>query len=197
MANLWTFFGLPNPDAGPVNQNKPAKPKKQTKLSEAQTEASQQTLEPLNENSLQTTVEKLPKKVAAEFQEMKIPIPPNWTGPVSADGEPFHDLGVQTITRKSFPSRALRYVAPDEMKRIPTRAIGQRVSNGDTVIVDLRDLVHMDVQQNACRRELKTMSEEVGVGIFSLDSEDKILLVPGSDVIVDVENHQLGLTPLI
>ena len=41
------------------------------------------------------------------------------------------------------------------------------------------------------------MSEEIGVGIFSLDSEDKILLVPGSDVIVDVENHQLGLTPLI
>ena len=46
------------------------------------------------------------------------------------------------------------------------------------MIVDLRDLVHMDVQQNACRRELKTMSEEIGVGIFSLDSEDKILLVP-------------------
>ena len=69
------------------------------------------------------------------------------------------------------------------------------MSNGDTVIVDLRDLVHMEVQQNACRRELKTMSEEIGVGIFSLDSEDKILLVPGSDVIVDVRESSTWINP--
>ena len=69
MANLWTFFGLPNPDAGPVNQNKPVKPKKQTKLSEAQTEASQQTLEPLDEGSLQTSVGNCQRKLPLNFKK--------------------------------------------------------------------------------------------------------------------------------
>ena len=40
------------------------------------------------------------------------------------------------------PTRALRYVKPDEKHRIHTRDIAQRVLQGDTVIVDLRTLVH-------------------------------------------------------
>ena len=140
--------------------------------------------------TVQEPLDKLPKM---DVRQNRVPIPPNWQGPVTADGEPFHDLGVQNQARRSFPSRALRYISPDEMKRIPTRGIAQRIANGDTVIVDLRELVHMDSHQNACRRDLKMMTDEVGVGVFSLDQEDKLLMIPGTDVIVDVGNYSLGI----
>ncbi len=195
MANLWSFFGLPDPD-GSVKKPKKATPKK----------PESQTRNGLTGNSLtqQTIVE-----IESETQEplanpteqkpiiTKSVVPPNWNGPLTADGDAFHDLGVQNLARKSFPSRALRYVAPNEKKQIPTRGIAQRVANGDTVIVDLRSMFHMDSHQNACRRELKMMSEEVGVGIFALDSEDKLLMIPGSDVIVDTGNHDLGISSLM
>ena len=195
MANLWSFFGLPDPD-GSVKKPKKATPKK----------PESQTRNGLTGNSLtqQTIVE-----IESETQEplanpteqkpiiTKSVVPPNWNGPLTADGDAFHDLGVQNLARRSFPSRALRYVAPNEKKQIPTRGIAQRVANGDTVIVDLRSMFHMDSHQNACRRELKMMSEEVGVGIFALDSEDKLLMIPGSDVIVDTGNHNLGISALM
>jgi SepF-like predicted cell division protein (DUF552 family) len=83
------------------------------------------------------------------------------------------------------------------MKRIHSQAILQRVLQGDTVIVDLRPLVHMESHQMACRRELKHMGDEAGVNIFSLDQEDKLLMIPGINVVVDMEKHELGLTPLM
>lgn len=195
MANLWSFFGLPDPD-GSVKKPKKATPKK----------PESQTRNGLTGNSLtqQTIVEiesETPELLASPTEQKPIitksVVPPNWNGPLTADGDAFHDLGVQNLARKSFPSRALRYVAPNEKKQIPTRGIAQRVANGDTVIVDLRSMFHMDSHQNACRRELKMMSEEVGVGIFALDSEDKLLMIPGSDVIVDTGNHDLGISSLM
>jgi len=195
MANLWSFFGLPDPD-GSVKKPKKATPKK----------PESQTRNGLTGNSLtqQTIVEiesETPELLANPTEQKPIitksVVPPNWNGPLTADGDAFHDLGVQNLARKSFPSRALRYVAPNEKKQIPTRGIAQRVANGDTVIVDLRSMFHMDSHQNACRRELKMMSEEVGVGIFALDSEDKLLMIPGSDVIVDTGNHDLGISSLM
>ena len=195
MANLWSFFGLPDPD-GSVKKPKKATSKK----------PESQTRNGLTGNSLtqQTIVEiesEKPELLASPTEQKTITtksvVPPNWNGPLTADGDAFHDLGVQNLARSSFPSRALRYVAPNEKKQIPTRGIAQRVANGDTVIVDLRSMFHMDSHQNACRRELKMMSEEVGVGIFALDSEDKLLMIPGSDVIVDTGNHDLGISSLM
>tara|TARA_Y100000768_G_scaffold147448_1_gene109975 strand:- start:10215 stop:10805 length:591 start_codon:yes stop_codon:yes gene_type:complete len=195
MANLWSFFGLPDPD-GSVKKPKKATPKK----------PESQTRNGLTGNSLtqQTIVEiesETPEQLASPTEQKptttKSVVPANWNGPLTADGDAFHDLGVQNLARRSFPSRALRYVAPNEKKQIPTRGIAQRVANGDTVIVDLRSMFHMDSHQNACRRELKMMSEEVGVGIFALDSEDKLLMIPGSDVIVDTGNHDLGISALM
>ena len=202
MANLWQFFGLPNPE-GPNNTGKKSKPNSnKAKMAKAQEDASQQTLIPIEEGIVETVPEVQSNSTNTEVLPTNnhptlVPIPPGWKGPVSADGEPFHDLGVHKSTRRSFPSRALRYVAPDEMKRIPTRGIGKRISSGDTVIVDLRSLVHMDAHQNACRRELKMMCDELGVEVFALDSEDKLLMIPGCDVIVDRGNNHLGLNPLM
>jgi SepF-like predicted cell division protein (DUF552 family) len=83
------------------------------------------------------------------------------------------------------------------MNRLPTREIAKRIQQGDTVIVDLRPLVHMDTHQNVCRRELKQLSDDVGVGVFALDAEDKLLLMPGNNVVVDMKSHELGLIPLL
>jgi hypothetical protein len=123
-------------------------------------------------------------------------IPTGWTGPVTPDNIAFHDLSNYSSTTE-FPDRALRYVVPDQMHRLPIRQIEDRVRRGDTVIVDLTKLIHMDTQTNACRRTLKQMGDEVGIAIFALDDDDKLLLLPGQDVSMDVSRHELGLTPLL
>jgi hypothetical protein len=195
MANLWSFFGLPDPDGSVKKPKKttPKKPESQTRNGLTGNSLTQQTIVEIESE----TPELLANPTEQKPIITKSVVPPNWNGPLTADGDAFHDLGVQNLARKSFPSRALRYVAPNEKKQIPTRGIAQRVANGDTVIVDLRSMFHMDSHQNACRRELKMMSEEVGVGIFALDSEDKLLMIPGSDVIVDTGNHDLGISSLM
>ncbi|MBT4920242.1 MAG: hypothetical protein HON10_02485 [Euryarchaeota archaeon] len=195
MANLWSFFGLPDPDGSVKKQKKSSgkKPESQPVNELTTNRLTQQTIVEIESET--------PALLPAPTERKPIPaksvVPLNWNGPLTADGEAFHDLGVQNLARRSFPSRALRYIAPNEKKQIPTRGIAQRVTNGDTVIVDLRSMFHMDSHQNACRRELKMMSEEVGVGIFALDSEDKLLMIPGSDVIVDTGNHDLGISTLM
>ena len=194
MVSLWGFFGLPDPDGAvktTQNNNNPV----ENEPSEQQHNSLQQST--LATNHTETVQEPLGDLPEISQAHVPIPAPENWQGPVTADGEPFHDMGVQTQVRRSFPTRALRYVSPDEMKRIPTRGIAQRIANGDTVIVDLRSLVHMDSHQNACRRDLKMMTDEVGVGVFALDQEDKLLMIPGTDVMVDIGNYNLGINPLM
>jgi len=196
MANLWHFFGLPDPEGG--IQSSAKKPKKKSKPKPVPTDLSteQHLLIPkLNIDTNQTpATSNNPQKIV--IRNLK-PVPVGWTGPVTSDGEPFHDLADHNGPKRSLPKRALRYVSPDKMSRIPTREIGKRINQGDTVIVDLRPLVHMDSHQAACRRELKHMSDESGVLIFSLDQEDKLLMIPGCDVLVEVDNKNLGITALL
>ena len=180
MGNLWQFFGLPDPDAGVATRvTEPRAATQSRQLSNEVVEAETVLVEATPESRID---------VSTTFE---------WNGPVTPDGEPFHDLsnhGGRVLLR---PTRALRYVKPDDKHRIHTRDIAQRVLQGDTVIVDLRTLVHMESHQQACRRELRVMCEQVGVGVFALDPEDKLLMVPGIDVVVDIEKHELGLTRLL
>ena len=83
------------------------------------------------------------------------------------------------------------------MHRLPIRQIEDRLRRGDTIIVDLNGLIHMDTQTNACRRTLKHMGDELGIAIFALDETDKLLLLPGMDVTMDVAKNQLGLAPIL
>jgi len=179
MGNLWQFFGLPDPEGGaqPVTEQKPL----------------------VEQNPALVQQEQIPVPVSEQqTEESNLMTPPSlWTGPVTPDGEPFHDLSSIQRTTNIRPRRALRYVKPDSKYRIYTNQISERVSQGDTVIVDLRPLVHMDSHQQACRRELRTMCERVGVAIFALDSEDKLLMIPGSDVVVERNKHELGITRLL
>ena len=191
MANLWQFFGLPDPEG---NNNR-----------EAQNGTTTPQIPPLVSTPIEQTTlitsEPAPvlakDRMGSEPKIERLEPPLNWTGPITPDGEPFHDLGVQTGRPQALPQKALRYVAPDSMKRIHTQQILTRVLQGDTVIVDLRPLVHMESHQMACRRELKHMGDEAGVNIFSLDQEDKLLMIPGIEVVVDMDKHELGLTPLM
>jgi hypothetical protein len=197
MANLWQFFGLPDPESAVDTRKRPAS----KALNNPKQSLSQSKLgTPVNVDvrKVELPAQTLPK-VQPVVQSLKTRqvLPAGWTGPISAEGDAFHDLGALSQAKNLLPRRALRYVAPDEMKRIPTRDMAQRIAQGDTIIVDLRPMVHMDTHQNVCRRELQQMSSEVGVGIFALDPEDKVLLLPGKDVVVDVEKHELGLVSLL
>ena len=196
MANLWQFFGLPDPEGSIQSTAKKPKKKKKPKSVAPDPTTEQHLLIPkldLDTNEMPIASNNPQKIVIRNLKQ----VPAGWTGPVTSDGEPFHDLAAHNGPRRSFPTRALRYVSPDKMSSIATRNIGKRILQGDTVIVDLRPLVHMDSHQAACRRELKHMSDESGVSIFSLDQEDKLLMIPGCDVLVEVANKDLGITALL
>jgi hypothetical protein len=111
----------------------------------------------------------------------------------------FHDLAEKkwqtwTHSRSGVPRRAIRYIEPDNLHRLPVHGISQRLISGDMVVVDLRDLKHMKAQQDACRRELGSMSERLGAPIFALDAAETLLLVPGAGAVVDTTSHHLGIT---
>ncbi len=201
MGTLWQFFGFPDPEAPSPEAAKRVKKKKSRKLEEA---PGQQLTIVTPENELVTKQSHTPvDTVIAEPIRIPPPIkhsnktPNGWTGPVTPDNIAFHDLSNYSSPSTDFPDRALRYVMPDQMHRLPVRQIEDRVRRGDTIIVDLTKLIHMDTQTNACRRTLKQMGDEVGIAIFSLDDEDKLLLLPGKDVSMDVSRHDLGLAPLL
>ena len=204
MGTLWQFFGFPDPEAPApesVKKSKKRKPKAE--------EPPGQQLTLVSPDDVETTTEAAPAKLEPESEPVKevrdIPppvrrsasVPQGWTGPLTPDGEAFHDLSNYSAKPTDFPDRALRYVVPDQMHRLPIRQIQDRVMRGDTIIVDLNGLIHMDTQTNACRRSLKQIGDEMNIDIFALDESDKLLLLPGSDVSMDVSKNDLGLTPLL
>ena len=202
MASLWQFFGLPNPE----NPSGEKKVKKEiAPAPSASNQASLQQETTPKAVVLQDTSAPLTPVKSAPLENRKGLLakssitspPPLWKGPLTAENEPFHDLGSHAKMKSSFPRRALRYVSPDEMNRIPTRDMAKRIHQGDSVIVDLRPMVQMDTHQNVCRRELRQMGNDTGIGVFALDAEDKLLLLPGKDVVVDVGRHELGLQSLL
>ena len=196
MGSLWQFFGLPDPE-GSTNTPPRAEPPSSAPVSLSSAPETDSDTPPAPEPSLTTTVTPSPLSEAAiDLSQLRTP-PLGWAGPMTPDGEAFHDLGMEVHRQRPLPNKALRYIAPDMMKRIPTGPMLERVMQGDTAIVDLRPLVHMESHQMACRREIKHMADQARVSVFSLDAEDKLLMVPGHNVVVDMQKHELGLTPLL
>ena len=179
MATLWQFFGFPDPEG---NANKmPQLPE------EPSTEA----------NSIEAEMV-APEEITDDPHLAASAIPRGWTGPLTPDGEPFHDMDAYTPQSIGAKVRtALRYVRPDTMHRLPIQGMHERIQQGDTLIVDLRPLIHMDAHKDACRRQLRHLGEESGVSVFALDFENQLLLIPGVDVVVDVSKHELGLIPVL
>jgi hypothetical protein len=190
MANLWQFFGLPDPDGTPpANRRQPSGATQQQRPVNLETR-------PSEASPAEESIEPLAAESPSSLLALQTP-PLGWSGPLTPDGEPFHDLAVVSARPPPPPRTALRYIAPDEMKRLPTDAMLHRVMQGDTAIVDLRSLVHMESHQMACRREIKHKADDARISVFALDAEDKLLMVPGHNVVVDMAKHELGLTALI
>lgn len=206
MGTLWQFFGFPDPEAPApesVKKSRKRKPKAEEPPGQqltlvspdddettTETETASSKLDPVNEPVKE--VRDIPPPVRRSAS-----VPQGWTGPLTPDGDAFHDLSNYSAKPTDFPDRALRYVVPDQMHRLPIRQIQDRVMRGDTIIVDLNGLIHMDTQTNACRRSLKQIGDEMNIDIFALDESDKLLLLPGSDVSMDVSKNDLGLIPLL
>lgn len=206
MGTLWQFFGFPDPEA-PAPESVKKSRKRKPKAEEPP--GQQLTLVSPDDDETTTETETAPSKLdpvnepVKEVRDIPPPVrrsasvPQGWTGPLTPDGDAFHDLSNYSAKPTDFPDRALRYVVPDQMHRLPIRQIQDRVMRGDTIIVDLNGLIHMDTQTNACRRSLKQIGDEMNIDIFALDESDKLLLLPGSDVSMDVSKNDLGLIPLL
>ncbi|DAC52262.1 MAG TPA: hypothetical protein HA340_00400 [Candidatus Thalassarchaeaceae archaeon] len=155
MSNIYSFFGLPDPNEGIPES--------------ASVAAAQEEIQKIKISEVEVLV-----------------------------NQKFHDLGerkwqIWSHSKLAPPKRAIRYVEPDNLHRLPTHGITQRLLNGDMVVVDLRDLKHMKAQQDACRRELGGMSERLGAPVFALNSVETLLLVPGAGAVVDTTSHHLGI----
>lgn len=180
MANLWQFFGLPDPE-GPPRDDK----KKRAAPASSRTT-------PLK---LTDAIQAAKTGKTVGFAQSGTA---NWKGPITPDGEPFHDLGETSWSERTerisgLPHQALRYIMPDANKySLPLEGMATRLNQGDSLIVDLRSLIHMDAHQSACRRMLREMANEMGLIVFALDNEDKLLLIPGVGVSVDMTKHELG-----
>ena len=138
MGTLWQFFGFPDPEAPApesVKKSKKRKPKAE--------EPPGQQLTLVSPDDAETITEATPAKLEPESEPVKevrdIPppvrrsasVPQGWTGPLTPDGEAFHDLSNYSAKPTDFPDRALRYVVPDQMHRLPIRQIQDRVMRGE------------------------------------------------------------------
>lgn len=165
---IWHFIGLPDPEEN-IDKKKNVKIKK--KLIEE---------EPKEKNNLNSS------------QQINLPLHNDWKGPLTPKGEPFHDLGLSNMSfKKHIPNNALRYVTPDSMNRLPLELMWNRLYQGDVIVVDLSTMVHMESQKRACRQSLRQLSNERRIPIFSLDSKDNLLMLPGKNIHVDVSKYDL------
>ena len=171
MANIWRFIGLPDPDEGDIDV--------------------------INNDDVV-----IPKNNNSEKSELKAKIPlisKNWGGPKTPDGEAFHDMAevkwaARTKINNGVAKRAFRHIVPDKMNRLPIQNMITRLMQGDILMVDLSVMIHMDAYQRACRQSIRHLSNEYGIPVFALDENEKILILPGKGVIVDVDKHILGLS---
>ena len=178
LGGLWEFFGLPDPDP---------------KIEPIATTINDSQSSDVSSNALGDSA----APINAVKDSSKQIIPENWIGPRLPNGEAFHDLESLNFRQNKIPTRALRMVTPNEKHRIDLEGVAQRSAQGDISIVNLGELTHMQSQQNFLRRELRMLSENTGLHIYSLDKDEKLMLVPGIDVVVDTTRHELGMNGLL
>lgn len=167
MSNIYSFFGLPDPNEERTDEGK---------VDHQESPVDQQ----------ESPVEREETNLPVELESPKF------------IEENFHDLAEKKWRNWSEKHRprarkAIRYITPDNLHRLPVGGMGRRLVEGDMLVVDLRDLKHMGAQQDACRRELGGLSERLGAPVFALDDTETLMLVPGAGSVVDVATHHLGI----
>ncbi|MEL0311770.1 MAG: hypothetical protein VXA43_00125, partial [Candidatus Poseidoniales archaeon] len=126
MGSLWQFFGLPDPEGSANAPPRPAPPSNDAPVTlSAGAEADSATPAAPEPPATTPTTPSPLSEAAIDLSRLRTP-PLGWTGPLTPDGEAFHDLGIEVQRQRPLPNKALRYIAPDVMKRIPTGPMLER-----------------------------------------------------------------------
>ena len=75
---------------------------------------------------------------------------------------------------------------------IDANILDDALRSGETVIVDLSGLRHVETQRGALRKRIGDSASRIGRPAFRIDSEGCLLVVPGRGVRVDQKRHVLG-----
>ena len=94
------------------------------------------------------------------------------------------------------PTRKVIYLKPDKLHRLHLSGMGQELSKGNMILVDLGDLTHMPSQTAKCNREVNQLAENNGLMAFALNNSDTLIMIPGLKMRVDTNKHILGLSEL-
>ena len=113
------------------------------------------------------------------------------------DDHPFHQLDRAVWSERTNrinprPSRVVRYLKPNDRLGIDANILDDALRSGETVIVDLSDLRHVETQRRALRKRIGDSASRIGRPAFRIDSEGCLLVVPGRGVRVDQKRHVLG-----
>ena len=113
------------------------------------------------------------------------------------DDHPFHQLDRAVWSERTNrinprPSRVVRYLKPNDRLGIDANILDDALRSGETVIVDLSDLRHVETQRGALRKRIGDSASRIGRPAFRIDSEGCLLVVPGRGVRVDQKHHVLG-----
>ena len=115
---------------------------------------------------------------------------------VGAD-HPFHQLDRAVWSERTGrinprPSNVVQYLKPNDRLGIDANILNDALRSGETVIVDLSDLRHVETQRGALRKRIGDSASSIGRPAFRIDSEGCLLVVPGRGVRVDQKRHVLG-----
>jgi len=113
------------------------------------------------------------------------------------DDHPFHQLDRAVWSERTNrinprPSSVVRYLKPNDRLGIDANILDDAIRSGETVIVDLSDLRHVETQRRALRKRIGDSASRIGRPAFRIDSEGCLLVVPGRGMRVDQKHHVLG-----
>ena len=108
MGSLWQFFGLPDPE-GSANTSPRAATSaaSETPVSLSSRPELSPAVAPSSDEPSAATLAP-PKSVsepAVDLSGLRTP-PLGWTGPLTPDGEAFHDLGIEVQRQRPLPNKA-------------------------------------------------------------------------------------------
>ena len=110
---------------------------------------------------------------------------------------PFHQLDKAVWSERTSrlhpkASSFVRYIKPNDRLGIDANILDDALRSGETVIIDLSDLRHVETQRGALRKRIGDSASRIGRPAFRIDSEGCLLVVPGRGVRVDQKRHVLG-----
>lgn len=113
------------------------------------------------------------------------------------DEHPFHQLDKAVWSERTGrinprPSSVVRYLKPNDRLGIDANILDDALRSGETVIIDLSDLRHVETQRGALRKRIGDSASRIGRPAFRIDPEGCLLVVPGRGVRVDQKRHVLG-----